>query len=423
MNYLAEQNVIGSLMMDADCISQITNELSADMFGSELLGRIYFEYQKAYDSHENLTLPQILQAITDYPQSVVMDEVKNCTMSTVTSAMVKEYASVVIKEYKAKQITELINNTKINPDKVYSQLGALITSLESMKDDRKGTSKTIAQIAKELKDTYFKDQAVDRINLGFSKLDECLRGLEGGDMIVIGARPGVGKSALVTQIATNISNQGKNVAFYNLEMQNKQMYERFVANQSGLGLRRLRLGIKLNESEQQRFDFANKKLVENDRITIYTGAKTVSEIRSEVRHMGYDIIIIDYMQLLKSDVTYRGNRYAEVGAISKAIKGLAMELNIPIIALSQLNRVSEQRETKEPTMAELREAGDIEQDASVILLLWNTDAKDRSKKCCKIEKQRQGETGKIDMVFNGDIMQFVEVGEWNDKPLDDCPFV
>ena len=110
--------------------------------------------------------------------------------------------------------------------------------------------------------------------------------------------------------------------------------------------------------------------------------------------MGYDIIIVDYLQLVKADKAYRGSRYAEVGEISHAFKSLAMELNIPIIILSQLNRASEGRDTKEPTMAELRESGDIEQDASVIILLWNISTDDESKKGCKIEKQRQGKKRK-----------------------------
>ena len=151
----------------------------------------------------------------------------------------------------------------------------------------------------------------------------------------------------------------------------------------------------------------------------------MSEIRNESRHMGYDIIVIDYLQLLKSDRTYRGNRYAEVGAISKAIKALAMELNIPIIALSQLNRVSEARENKEPTMAELREAGDIEQDASVILLMWNTAKNDSSRKGIKVEKQRQGRTGKLVFRFRGDLMKFEETDEapGTDCQEDENPFI
>ena len=246
-------------------------------------------------------------------------------------------------------------------------------------------------------------------------------------MIVIGARPGVGKSAFVTQVAGNMAANGVKVGFYNLEMQEKQVYERFIVANSGLSLKRLRRALAFQRNEEELFTKANAKLSKMDNIMISTGAKTMSEIRQEVRHMGYDIIIIDYLQLLGSDVTYKGNRYAEVGAISKAIKGLAMELNIPIIALSQLNRASEYSKSKEPTMAELREAGDIEQDASVIMLLWNLDERDRTLKGLKIAKQRQGETGKIVYRFLGDQMRFEETTEsmkkWENVPKDETtPF-
>ena len=148
------------------------------------------------------------------------------------------------------------------------------------------------------------------------------------------------------------------------------------------------------------------KLIYEASITISTGAKSVSEIRAECRHQRYDVIVIDYLQLIKADRRF-GNRASEVGDISKAIKALAMELHVPIIVLSQLNRISEMRETKEPTMAELRESGDVEQDASNIILLWNLD-KDGKYKGWKIEKQRQGTHLKEVLQFDGDHMRFIE---------------
>ena len=281
-----------------------------------------------------------------------------------------------------------------------------------MQDKRQEKSKTLAEITRENKDKYFKEREVKPIYLGFPKLDELLGGLEGGDMIVIGARPAVGKSALVTQITSNLAKQGKRIGFYNLEMQNKQVYERFVVSESGIGLTRLRRAIRFLGDEEERFNKANETLEKAENIVITSGgAKSVNDIRAESKHMDYDIIIIDYMQLLKADTTYRGNRAAEVGEISRSIKNLAMELNIPIIALSQLNRVSEMKETKEPTMAELREAGNIEQDASVIMLMWNLDNEDKTKKGCKVEKNRQGNTAKVVMKFNGDLMRFEETNE------------
>ena len=283
----------------------------------------------------------------------------------------------------------------------------------------------MAVIAAEQKDNYFRDNDENRIFVGFQRIDDLLGGLEGGDMIVIGARPGVGKSALVTQMTWAMAQAGKKVGFYNLEMQEKQVYERFVVSQSGIGLTRLRRAKHFLGDEKERFEKANAILEKQEKVVITTGSKAVSEIRAESRHMGYDVIIIDYLQLLKADKTYKGNRYAEVGAVSRAIKALAMELNIPVIALSQLNRASEHYETKEPSMSDLREAGDIEQDASVIMLMWNCDENDRSKKGFKVEKQRQGQTGKEVLYFDGNLMRFEESGErpqetWNDA--DDNPF-
>ena len=141
----------------------------------------------------------------------------------------------------------------------------------------------------------------------------------------------------------------------------------------------------------------------------------MSEIRQLCKNQNYDIIVIDYLQLVKADKTY-ANRASEVGDISKAIKALSTELNVPIILLSQLNRVSESRETKEPTMADLRESGDIEQDASNIILLWNV-SEDRRHKGLKVEKQRQGEPMKEGIDFDGDHMTFIESNEPFEKYL------
>ena len=414
MNLLAEQNVIGSLLLDPESIGKIQG-LEPDMFASELYGRMYLEFLRGYENWYQVNAVVLSAKITDFPADMVQKEIRTCLEKTLTSVEVESYADIVIREYRAAQLDRILQSVKPDPESVYEQTGELINDLEALLDGRESQAKTLAEITRENKDRYFKDDAAQRTYIGFSKLDDLLGGLEGGDMIVIGARPGVGKSAFVTQITTALARSGKRVGFYNLEMQEKQVYERFVVAESGIGLTRLRRAVRFLGDEEERFRRANEVLEKEDRIIITTGSKAMSEIRNESRHMGYDVIIIDYLQLLRADKTYRGNRYAEVGAISRAIKALAMELNIPIIALSQLNRVSENREGKEPTMAELREAGDIEQDASVILLMWNM-SKDSSRKGIKVEKQRQGRTGKIVLRFNGDLMRFEETEE---TPRDD----
>lgn len=414
MNLLAEQNVIGSLLLDPESIGKIQG-LEPDMFASELYGRMYLEFLRGYENGYQVNAVVLSAKITDFPADMVQKEIRTCLEKTLTSVEVGSYADIVIREYRAAQLDRILQSVKPDPENVDEQTGELINDLEALLDNRESQAKTLAEITRENKDRYFKDNAAQRLYIGFPKLDDLLGGLEGGDMIVIGARPGVGKSAFVTQVTTALARSGKRVGFYNLEMQEKQVYERFVVAESGIGLTRLRRAVRFLGDEEERFRRANEVLEKEDRIIITTGSKAMSEIRNESRHMGYDVIIIDYLQLLRADKTYRGNRYAEVGAISRAIKALAMELNIPIIALSQLNRVSENREGKEPTMAELREAGDIEQDASVILLMWNM-SKDSSRKGIKIEKQRQGRTGKIVLRFNGDLMRFEETEE---TPRDD----
>lgn len=423
MNLLAEQNVIGSLLLDPESIGKIQG-LEPDMFASELYGRMYLEFLRGFENGYQVNAVVLAAKITDFPADMVQKEIRACLEKTLTSVEIGSYADIVRSEYRAGELNRILQGVKPDPESVDRQAGELINDLEALLDGHESQSKTLAEITRENKDRYFKDDAAQRTYIGFPKLDDLLGGLEGGDMIVIGARPGVGKSAFVTQVTTSLARSGKRVGFYNLEMQEKQIYERFVVAESGIGLTRLRRAVRFLGDEEERFRRANEVLEKEDRIVITTGSKAMSEIRSESRHMGYDVIVIDYLQLLRADKTYRGNRYAEVGAISKAIKALAMELNIPVIALSQLNRVSEARDTKEPTMSELREAGDIEQDASVILLMWNLSKNDPSRKGIKVEKQRQGRTGKLTLRFNGDLMKFEESGESVEEDgEDDNPFV
>ena len=430
MSFISEREVIGSLLMDNECMSQIYGMLTPEMFTSELLGQVYRQFQRGYDNRYDVNVAVIEQKLRNdnFPSHLIVEQLTECVMNTTTSATVKANAQVIVDDYKAKRLDDFLTATKVTPTNYHDCLRQLQQEMEYLESGKETKSKTLAQLVEDFKGNYFVEKETQPLFIGFEKLDSMLGGLEGGDMIVVGARPAVGKSALVTQITTNLARQGKRVGFYNLEMQNKQMYERFVVSESGIGLTRLRRATAFLGDEKERFLKANERLAKADNIVITsTGGKSVSEIRSESKNMDYDIIIIDYLQLLKAETTYRGNRTAEVGEISRAIKNLAMELNIPIIALSQLNRASEGKESKEPTMAELREAGNIEQDASVIILLWNLDQDDRSRKGCKIEKNRQGECGKVVMKFNGDTMNFEETdedikeaAEW--KSVSDNPF-
>lgn len=411
MSSLEERSVIGCLLMDNGQIHKIYDILKPEMFSDPLMRDIYREIVKAYDIGQPSNLVTITQAVEcdTFPREHIGQVIKECALLPITSGEISSYVDSLVKEYKARELRRLVSNMQITAAGVNTQIADLLRELEALKKNEKSRARQLSAIVGEYQDQYFKEQTEDKLYTGFSKLDDITGGLEGGDMIVIGARPGVGKSAFISQIILEMAKKGKRIGFYNLEMSDKQVYERFLSNQSGISLNRIRRAKRFLGDEQERFQKANDALGKMA-ILISSGAKSVSEIRNECRHQELDCIIIDYLQLVKADIRYQ-SRASEVGAISKAIKALAMELNIPIIALSQLNRVSEIRETKEPTMGELREAGDIEQDASIIILLWNLDTEDISRKGLKVDKNRQGELGKIIYRFDGSEMKFMETDE------------
>lgn len=411
MSDLAEKSVIGCLLMDNKELYKVYDILKPDMFHDPVLKEIYREIVKMYDIGQPANLVTITQAVESesYTRQYIGQVLKECALLPLTSAELKSYGNSIVKDYKAETLRKILSQTQVSAAGVEYQIADLIQELESLKRSEKSKSKKLSTIVGDYEDQYFREKKEAKLYTGFSKLDDITGGLEGGDVIVIGARPGVGKSAFTSQIILEMAKAGKRIGFYNLEMSEKQVYERLLSNQSGIRLNRIRRAIQFLGDEKERFDKANRTLEEMD-ILVSSGTKSVSEIRNECRHQELDCIIIDYLQLVRADTRYQ-SRASEVGAISKAIKALAMELNVPIIALSQLNRTSEMRETKEPTMGELREAGDIEQDASIIILLWNLDNEDKTRKGLKVDKNRQGELGKIVYRFDGNEMRFQETEE------------
>lgn len=411
MSNLAEKTVIGCLLMDNKELHQIYDLLKPDMFQDPVLKEIYREIVKLYDIGQPANLVTVTQAVESesYTREYITQVLRDCALLPYTSTELKSYAESVVRDYKAEVFRNILTRTQVTAAGVEYQITDTIQELEALKRSEKNQSKKLTAIVSEYQDQYFQERKEEKLYTGFSKLDEITGGLEGGDVIVIGARPGVGKSAFTSQIILEMAKAGKRIGFYNLEMSEKQVYERLLSNQSGIRLNRIRRAIQFLGDEKERFESANQMLGKMD-ILISSGTKSVSEIRNECRHQELDCIIIDYLQLVRADTRYQ-SRASEVGAISKAIKALAMELNVPIIALSQLNRTSEMRETKEPTMGELREAGDIEQDASIIILLWNLDNEDKTRKGLKVDKNRQGELGKIVYRFDGNEMRFQETEE------------
>lgn len=407
-NLKIEQAVIGSILMDNDCMYQIYNTLKDEMFQWEFTRECYKIMLAMYDRGQAIDLMTVASELSNPTMSdeMIAEQLSECLIAVDSSAFVKNKSDLIIKNYRSRMAKQVFESVDLSPNAIDNSLAEMIARFEELQQNIGVRSKSLSQIMKENKDNYFNDNVKkNTVKTGFGKLDECLGGLEPGDVTVIAARPGVGKSALVTQIIGNIAMKGRRVGYFNLEMPESQVYERFLSRLGSLQMTRIRKAKAFLGDEKEQFDKANEQMLKMD-VVISDGSKTITEIKAESRHQQFDVIVIDYLQLVKAERKFT-NRASEVGDISKSIKALAMELKVPIILLSQLNRVSEGKETKEPTMAELRESGDIEQDASNIVLLWNL-SENRYFKGLKVDKCRQGEPMKEGLTFEGDKMCFEE---------------
>ena len=254
---------------------------------------------------------------------------------------------------------------------------------------------------------------------GYYDLDNKTTGFHENELIIIAGRPGMGKSAIVSNIATNMAiNSKKTVALFNLEMGAEQIVNRMFASVGQIDAQKLRTG-RLEHNDWKKLNEAISELADTNIFIDDTPGITVSEIRSKCRRLknsdvGLDAIIIDYLQLISSSNKYSGQRTQEVSEISRDLKKLAMELSVPVIALAQLSRSVEMRENKRPIMSDLKESGSIEQDADIVMFLYcddyyNFKSKDRpnlSPVELIISKHRSGSTGTVDLMFERNTLSF-----------------
>lgn len=412
-----ERMIIGSILVENSMLYEMYDKLTPEMFQNDFYREVYENMLVLFDFGKSINHIE-LSARLENPQrkrEIIIEGLADCLKDSAPWVVVKSAVDNMILEYKAMTVKNLLLTVNLKAASINTTIGYLITELEAIGENKKATCKDLKQIVVENRGNYFIEKKSEGITTGFYKLDDTLGELEGGDVTVIAARPAVGKSALVTQIIGQVAKKGKRIGYFNLEMNENQVYERFVSRLSQLNLTRVRRAKAFLKGEEEQFTKANDELMTYD-VVISTGSKAISEIKAESRHQKFDLIVIDYLQLVKPDRRY-ANRASEVGDISKAIKALAMELKVPIILLSQLNRVSEGRNNKEPEISELRESGDIEQDASNIILLWNLSEDVPRAKGLKIGKCRQGELGKIGLEFIGNNMEFKERSESFDKYL------
>ena len=429
MSAFAERNIVGYLLMNRNHIEDSINKINAKMFKTPIYSAIYEVFENCYMENRDADVVLVQHELLGQFDEKLINDTLMSVVDVDLGANYKNCVEVVLNDYKKTRYEEKVKVPIPKDAKIDDAIRQVISDLEGMLDDDQSGIKSIADLAAEHENDYFKPTVEkNKIFFGLKELDKMVGGVEGGDVTILAARPAVGKSAMALQIIEYNSSKGKKVCYFNLEMKQKQVYERMAARASRIELARIRNATRFLNDEENKFAEGNEKLKQMKNVFVRSGSATVSDLRIAVKNGHFDLVVIDYLQLLKPNKSRGANRYAEVGDISRGVKAISMDFDVPIIALSQLNRASEGKENKEPTMAELRESGDIEQDASVIIMLWNSDNDDRTKKKIKVDKARQGMLGTEELIFNGSTMTFLSAG---DRPKsdfvqlsedDDCPF-
>lgn len=422
----AERAVIGSMLMDADAIPSANDILNDTDFYNKQYGTLFeamIQLHNEGKSSDLITLKAKLEESGVPSEVISLDFIRDIIAGVPTSANVKEYANIV---YEKAVLRNLVRTTNDITNQVYSGKDKLEEVLEMAEKkifevvQKRGTSdivpvrQVVLNVLAEIESAAQTRGTITGLPTGFIDLDNQLSGLQPSDFILIAARPSVGKTAFVLNITEHMAlKKNISVAIFSLEMSKEQLISRVVAQHSMVDSMKMRVG-NLNDTEWGKI-METSDIIANAGIYIDdTPGISIGELRSKCRKLsiekGIDIVIIDYLQLM-SGSGKSPSREQEISEISRSLKGIARELNVPVIALSQLNRAVESRPDKKPIMADLRESGSIEQDADVIMLLsrkYNEEEKieDRNTIIVNVAKQRRGPIGEIELLWMPEYTKF-----------------
>lgn len=396
----AEQSLLGAILLNNECLEQVSGFLKGYHFAVLIHGKIY-DAARSLIERGLLADPITLRAYFEKSDdlSVVGGSAYLIKLadSVVSLSIVLDYGHLIYDLYLRRQLMKIAGemtrqavnfnmdfNAEMQIDSAEAQLFELSVASNNDKgfvsfDNALGTAIQVAAAAKA------SDSGISGITTGLKDIDSQLGGLHNSDLIILAGRPSMGKTALATNIAYNAalakrngSKVGANVAFFSLEMSTEQLATRLLAQEAAIPSHKIRQGTIKGEEFQHLVDVSRNLL----KIPLYiddTPALSVSNLRARARRLkkqhGLDLIVIDYLQLLlpPDNMRRNDNRVVEISEITRALKALAKELNIPVIALSQLSRAVEQRDDKRPQLADLRESGSIEQDADVVMFVYREE--------------------------------------------------
>lgn len=428
-NVEAERAVIGSMIMDSDAVLAALEMLSAEDFYQGQYGIIFDALAEMYKSGigaDLVTLQDKLREKEVPPELSSVEFIGGLIGSVPTSANIRHYAAIVHNKAMLRrliQVTEHISNTcyldrqpagdildeaEKNVFDVLQKRGS--SEFEPIRDIVLRTLDSIEMAAKQ-------KGHITGLETGFRDLDYKTAGLQKSDLILIAARPAMGKTAFVLNIAEYMALHSKSIiAIFSLEMSKEQLVKRMLSMNSHVDSQKIRTG-DLEDEDWDKLVGSVRKLGNSNLVIDDTSGITAQELRSKCRRLkiekGLDLVIIDYLQLMSGAGKRKGeNRQQEISEISRALKVMARELDVPVIALSQLSRAVEQRPDKKPLLSDLRESGAIEQDADMVMFLYrdeyyNPDTEEKGVAEVIIAKQRSGPTGSVKLAW---LSQFTKFG-------------
>ena len=427
----AEQSVLGSILIDSRCIMDVIGIVRPEDFylqqNREIFEAIFtmFNFSQTIDP---VTVLDKMREMGVYHENS-RDYILQLMQVTPTAANVVRYANIVRDKAMLRGLAQAATDIS---ETVYSQVGTPAEMLESaekkiyaLRKGERGDSlehigTVLHKVFDRLTELSQSDSAIPGLSTGLRDLDGKINGLNKSDLILVAARPAMGKSAFALNLGMNVAKKyKKTVAIFNLEMSREQLALRLLASEGFLDMQKLATG-KLSEEEWAKLCMASAALSQSDIRIDDNPTVTVADINAKCRRLdNLGLVIIDYLQLMNGSGYGKGggdNRVTVVGEISRALKIMAKELNVPVICLSQLSRAVEGRTDKRPILSDLRESGAIEQDADSVMFLYrdeyyNENTEDKGLAECIVAKNRHGETGTVKLQWFGPYQTFT-VREW-----------
>ena len=432
-NLDAEMSVLGTAFLKEDIIDKICDELTVEMF-------YHIPHQKIYNAIKDLrekAIPLDITTISDYLQNKNeleavggIEYLTEIISSVATAANIDYYIDIVrdkaIRRFLIDAATEIVTETYDSEDDLNDLLDNASKKLTQVIHNRRTSDFVpISEIIRKTQDVLERlaknKSDITGISTGFPDLDRLTSGFHENELIIVAARPGVGKTAWTLNVATHAAmNSGKSVAVFNMEMSAEQLVMRMISSIGNVDGYKLKTG-RLEHNDWKKVNEAMSQLADAKLYIEDTSGMTISEIKAKCRKLstqekGLGLVLIDYLQLIQGSARYAGNRVQEVTEISRGLKTMAMELKVPVIAVAQLSRNLEHRENKKPNLSDLRESGSIEQDADIVAFLYREDYyKDNSEVNAPTElliaKHRSGGTGSIGLLFEKNYSNFVPLAK------------